>query len=888
MTPQIDATDLERARTLVASMTLAEKVGLSVGDGMFTLGSVERLGIPAWPVTDGPNGARGSSLLGTGPAIALCVPTGTALGATWDASLVERVGVALGEEAITKQSKVLLAPTVNLHRSPLAGRNFECFSEDPLLTGKLAAAYVRGVQSQNVAVTVKHLVGNEAETERYTTDSVIDPRTLRELYLLPFELAVTEGGALGIMTSYNRLNGQYVPERRDLLGDVVRREWGFEGIIMTDWFAAFDTVRAIEGGLDIEMPAGDRGYGSRLAEAVERGEVAEAAVDEVAIRILAVLSHLDALDSVPGSEQNVVRPDHQQLARDAAASATVLLKNDDGLLPLDVSGAQNSTSTPPERPPSLAVIGPNAVHTQIMGGGSAALRPHYRTSFLDAITDAVGGAATITYHPGVSIDKTPPPLSGSLVHGHDGGTDLVVEYFPGDSFETDPAGTTTIDQTKLLFADPPITTEDTFSSRMVAMFTPPLSGRHVFELTQVANTRARVVVDGTVVLDGFGRTQPRSAAFFGSGTEPLTTELALDAGHQYKVEVEATAKTESFTGYQLGVSLPVPPESFDEAVAAAQAADAAIVIVGTNDDWETEGADRSTLDLPGGQDALVSAVAAVNDNTIVVLNTGSVVHVPWRDEVGAILQAWFGGQAAAEATADILFGRAEPGGRLPTTFPVRQEHNPSHGNFPVENGVVRYGEGVLVGYRWYEHRLLDVAYPFGHGLSYTTFEIGTPKVSATTFTEAMASIGDTITVSVPVTNTGERTGSHVVQVYVAPPPTTNTDSGLPSVTRPPKELKGFAKVSLDPGESATVTIALDSRAFAHWNTCDPSWSEMLESYGPKLGQFRLPAVDPEPGWVIAPGTYHIEVGGSSAEITAREPVECDGFRLPLHSTAQLD
>jgi beta-glucosidase len=797
---------------LMGQLTLDEKAALTAGVDFWHLAAVERLGIPSVQVTDGPNGARGSALFGLGDETAVCIPCGSALGATWDPELVERVGAMLGEEALTKTCRVLLAPTVNLHRSPIAGRNFECYSEDPLLSGKTAAAFVRGVQSQGVVTTVKHFAGNDAEFERHTINSVVDARALRELYLVPFELAVREGGALGVMTAYNRLNGPHCSEHAELLTGILRGEWGFEGFVLTDWLSAGTTEGGTAAGLDLEMPGPARFYGAVLAEAVRAGTVDESVVDAQVAHLLRVFDRMGALDDpADWTSTSVDRPEHRTLAREAATSAMVLLRNDD-VLPFDATAIR-----------SLAVLGPNAERPQMMGGGSAKLAPHYRISPLQALRARLGDTVDVRYERGVDIDRTAAPID----------TEFSVEFFAGYEWGGGAVATRSYHDGQLLLVDtpPPGIEIDNFSYRALGRYTPDETGSHTCSLIQIGG-RARVLVDGKVVLDGVADPPGPGTEFFGMGSAELEATVDLVAGTAVEIVVEFAEREGFFMrGVKLGHRRPAPPDLLDRAVAAAAAADAVVVVVGTNDDWESEGHDRDTMDLPGAQDELVARAVAANPNTAVVVNTGAPVTMPWADAAPAILQAWFGGQEMANALADVLFGDTEPGGRLPTTLPLLLEHNPSFGNFPGENGEVRYGEGVLVGYRSYEARRLATRFPFGHGLSYSTVDIGTPVVE----------VGDRVTVSVPVTNTGARRGSEVVQCYVAPP--------RPSrVVRPPQELKAFAKVALDPGEQTTVTLELDERAFAYW---DP----------------------PASGWRVDPGTYEVRVGRSSAEIAHVVSVE---------------
>lgn len=812
---------------LVAGLTLDEKAALTAGADNWSTVAVERAGIPAVRMTDGPNGARGSSVLGAGEATAACVPCGSALGATWNPALIERVGELLGEEALSKACGILLAPTLNLHRSPLSGRNFECFSEDPLVAGRAAAAFVRGVQSRGVATTPKHLAGNEAEFERYTISSVIDERALRELYLLPFELAVREGGADGVMTAYNRLNGGYCTEDEALLGGILRGEWGFEGFVVSDWFGIGSTAGSARAGLDLEMPGPARIFGPALADAVRAGEVDEALVDAQVARLLGALDRRGALDGRGEEpERSVDRPEHRALAREAATESIVLLRNE-GLLPLDPAALR-----------TLAVIGPNAGRAQIMGGGSAKLRPHYAVTPLEALRERFAGVEVV-HERGGDIDRTVPQIAAPFTVAFDGGEEVVHR-----------------DDGLLMFDG--LDARD-FTFRAVAEVTPAESGPHTFTLVQAGG--ARVIVGGRVVLDGIASPPPRGEGLIGMASEEVAAEVELAAGGPVEVVVEYTSAgaPAGLRGAKVGLRPPAPEDPIGRAARAAAGADAVVLVVGTDDEWESEGSDRTTMSLPGEQDELVERVLAANPDTVVVVNAASPVTMDWAPRARAVLVSWFGGQEMAGAIADVLAGDAEPAGRLPTTFPERLEHNPSHGNFPGENGEVRYGEGLLMGYRWYDARGLPVRFPFGHGLSYTSFDIGEPELSAPEFAP-----GGTLRVSVPVTNTGRRRGAEVVQLYVAP-----LD---PVLTRPPKELKAYEKVWLDPGETATVTFELGDRAFACWDPGDRDWDALRERVAASpmaayAGERRTHA-----GWRVDPGRYELHAGRSAAGAAHVVPV----------------
>ena len=843
---------------LLRALDLDEKASLTAGADMWSTPAVERVGLPSIRVTDGPNGARGSSLLGLGDASAVCVPSGSALGATFSPDLVERVGQMLGEEARTKSCRVLLAPTINLHRSPLGGRNFECYSEDPLLSGRIAAAFVRGVQARGVATTAKHFVANDAEFERNTIDSVVDERSLRELYLLPFEIAVKEGGALGIMTSYNRLNGTWCAEHEELLGGILRGEWGYEGFVLTDWFSAGSTIGSANAGLDLQMPGPGRFFGAKLADAVRSGEVEESVLDAKVERMLSVWSRIGALkEPDDGEERSIDLPEHRALAREAAAEAMVLLRND-GMLPLDRGGLRR-----------LAVIGPNAARAQIMGGGSAALKPHYRISPLDALRERLGETTEIVHERGCWTEMTTPALPSSAISE---GRGLSVELFAGLEWSGDPVHRLEGQGSQLMyFGEPaPGLSPGAFSLRAVGRYVPEETGDYTFTIVQAG--RARLLVDGEVVLDGFTNPPPRGKAFFSMGSKEIEATVALTAGQAVDVEIQYAAQDAIvLQGVKVGLRPPVGEGLMERAVRAAADADAVVLVVGTNGDWESEGHDRTTMDLPGEQDELIRRVCAANPDTVVCVNAGAPVSMDWADLPKALLQIWFGGQEMAGALVDVLLGERDPGGRLPTTFPLRLEHNPSYGNFPGENSELRYGEGLLIGYRWYDTRHLPVRFPFGHGLSYGRIEIDAPRLSASVYTP-----GEGLRVEVPVRNVGERAGGEVIQLYVEPE--------QPRLFRARRELRAFAKVRLEPGESTTAVLELDDRSFAYWDPADPAYEQLREGGG------GVAAVVPagaghghreESGWYLDAGGYLLHVGRSSADIAHVVRVEVGKDAGPL-------
>ncbi|MDY7101331.1 MAG: glycoside hydrolase family 3 C-terminal domain-containing protein [Actinomycetota bacterium] len=831
----------ERIEALVEGLTLEEKVMLCSGVDTWASAPVPRLGIGSVVTTDGPNGARGGDLAARTTAASF--PVGTALGATWDVDLVGRVAGAIAEEARTKGAHVLLGPTLNLHRSPLAGRNFECFSEDPELAARLAVAYVAGVQAEGVAACAKHLVCNDAEFERHEASSDVEDRPLRELYLRPFEPAV-DAGVWTVMSAYNRINGTHAASSRWLLTDLLKDEWGFDGLVMSDWHGTYDTVGPARAGLDLEMPGPPQHWGPKLLDAVRSGAVDETTIDDKVRRLLRLAVRTGAIDETERRTAVAVDdPGHRALAREAASSSMVLLKNTDALVPVDVATISK-----------VAIIGPNAERGQIQGGGSSAVFPHRISSPLDALTARFGDDVVVFHEPGCDARRYVPhlrsrqlrPLPGNLSPGdavtrgwylgaEPTGEPVTVERGPRLSFTAHRVPTKVIDALAARGdhddGDGDGAGDREVSVRSEAMVVADVDGRHTVGLASVGPSR--LFVDGELVCDNWSAPVP-GPTFFSNGTTEVRGTVDLEAGEARHLVVEQQVERASLMGLRVGLAPPGPTDLLDRAVGAAHEADLAIVVVGLDPDWETEGSDRVSLSLPHPQDELIERVAAVSDRTIVVVNAGSPVRMDWVDQVDAVLMAWYPGQELGEALADVLCGDVDPGGRLPTTFPVRPEDAPTFPGWPGENHRILYGEGVHIGYRYYDAKDVAPLFCFGHGLSTTSFELGGLEVS-----EVAAATFD---VSVTVTNTGGRRGREVVQVYVA-----DVESTL---QRPVKELGGFVKVELEPAASERVTVRLGPRAFSAW---DPAGSR----------------------WWLEPGEFEILVGVSSRDIRARETLTVD-------------
>ncbi|WP_026404893.1 beta-glucosidase [Actinomadura rifamycini] len=785
------------------NLDLDAKARLLAGKDMWTLPAVPALGLAPIVMSDGPIGVRGVEWSATDPSVAL--PSPTALAATWDTALLRRAGALLAQEARRKGVHVLLAPTVNLQRSPLGGRHFECFSEDPLLSGLLAAGYVRGVQGGGVAVTVKHFVANDFETERMTADVVVSERALRELYLRPFEIVVREAAPWGVMASYNKVNGTAMSENGLLLDRVLRDEWGFDGFVVSDWFGARDTVGAARGGLDVAMPGPDTVYGPALARAVRDGEVPEEVVDAHVRRVLDLARRTGA---APGGARPSV-PDEEidgpALAREIAARSFTLLRND-GILPL-------------ARDARIALIGGLATDARVMGGGSAQVFPAHVVSPLDGLTAA--GLDTV-YERGADPSVRLPAARFPLrARARDAGGALLGEVPLADGelrwIGRLPAG---ID-----FAGLHTVTVD-------GAFVPEESGTHRFEVQGLG--AFRLEVDGEVVLDA--EIEPDSDDVFAAFLfpPPRTVPVELDAGREVAVRLTHTLDgprgpfpAVSFT---LAHREPTAPadELMERAVAAAAAADVAVVVVGTSAEVESEGFDRTSLRLPGRQDELVARVAAANPRTVAVVNAGSPVELPWRDGVAALLLTWFPGQEGGHALADVLLGDREPGGRLPTTWPAELADCPVADVTPA-GGVLRYDEGVFVGYAAWDRAGTKPAFAFGSGLGYTTW-----SYEEASYAETGDGDGE---LTVRVRNTGDRPGREVVQVYLAP--------AEPGPDRPARRLAGFAVAEAGPGADATVAVPIPRRAAETWT---------------------------DGGWALVPGAYRLDTGRSLDDLRLSTPL----------------
>ncbi|WP_160050627.1 glycoside hydrolase family 3 protein [Nocardiopsis sp. FR4] len=806
--------DLARARRVeaaLAALDLEGRVRLLSGESMWAIAANPDIGLGRLVMSDGPVGVRGERWTPNDPSVQL--PSPTAVAATWDRDLVRTAGHLLAQEAHRKGVHVLLAPAVNMHRSPLGGRHFETYSEDPYLTGEIGAAYVRGVQDGGVATTVKHFVANDSETDRFTVDVRADGRTLREIYLAPFERIVARARPWGVMASYNKVNGTTMTEHAEL-NAVLREEWGFDGFLVSDWTAARDTVRDALAGLDVAMPGPNTVYGQHLVDAVRDGRVPEKAVEAMARRVLLLAARVGLLEGAEPVVAPAERPaplDGREVAREVAARSFVLLRNEDAALPLE-----------PARLRRVALIGLAASEARTSGGGSASVFAERTVTPLEGLRAALPGDVELVHAVGADPRANLPALPGSLTatfRAADGRV-LATEALP--------------DGTARWIGELPegVSNAELDSVEVSGTHTPATGGEHLFGVSgagrYVLTVGDRVVLDDELRFEG----DDPAAAMFDPPAASVPVELA--AGEPVRVSVTKAHQDLgmgdfAFIGFTLTHREPMAGADalIEEAVSAAREADVAVVVVATTEDVESEGFDRSSLTLPGRQDELVARVAEANDRTVVVVNAGAPVEMPWRERVGAILLTWFGGQELGGALADVLLGRRDPSGRLPTTWPAALDQAPVSQVAPVD-GALDYSEGVFVGYRAWDRAGTAPAFCFGHGLSYTRWRHDAVEVlrsgPGTVSEDGEALLAR---VRVHLTNTGERDGREVVQVYLAP-----HEPG----DRPARVLAGFAAVAASAGESVAVEVDVPRDAVRVWASDADEWEYVPGGYDLLVGR----------------------------------------------------
>lgn len=794
--PVPDSPEIEqRVSSMLMKMNLDEKLGLIGGDN-FSTHAVSSIGLPSLKMSDGPYGVR---TYGRSTAYA----AGISLAAAWDQELARRVGESMGKDARARGVNFLLAPGVNIYRSPLNGRNFEYFGEDPFLSARIAVGFIEGVQSQGVVATVKHFAANNSEFDRHNLNSIVDERTLREIYLPAFEASVREAQVGAVMDSYNLLNGQHLTQNSRMNNDILKNEWGFQGIVMSDWGATYDTVGAANGGLDLEMPTGEFMSPGKLKAALAYGRITKAAIDDKVRRILRTAARFSFFDR-PQQDDSISLYDAggRSVAYDAALASFTLLRNEHGILPLN-----------PAQIHTIAVIGPGAQPAVVGGGGSSEVRPFTSVSFLEGIAQQLGPKVKVLYARGIE-----PPSSLFWETHFDR---LVQQVFPNSDCSGTPQSTTSPG----VIADWSPNSESPLRDKRCVLwtgvFTPSRDGPQTFLTAAAGRDSYSLRVNGTKLIV---EARPEDQT-------PQSAEISLRAGVPATIELKYVP--DSGAG-RIGLGIrPTEDLVSHEAKTIAAHADAVVICAGFDGTTEAEARDRS-YDLPYGQAALINAIGAINKRTIVAVTSGgSYATSEWISSAPALLETWYAGQEEGRALAQILFGHS-PEGKLPISFESNLKENPAYDNYyPHKEGVVskpsvEYKEGVFIGYRYYTSMHRPVLFPFGFGLSYTTFRFDHLHIAP-----VQGSADSLFTVECDITNTGSREGSEVAQLYVG--------AVSPPVPRPIRELKGFQKVHLAPGQTRRVSFNLDTRSFSYF---DPST---------KL-------------WKAAKGSYRIQVGSSSVDL----------------------
>ena len=809
-----------KLKKVISNLSLEQKVSLLSGFDNWHTPDIKKYGIPKIKMSDGPNGVRGDSSTKQSSA---CFPSPILLGATWNEKLIKKIGSATGEEALFKDVDVLLAPTINLHRHPLGGRHFECYSEDPILTSKIACAYVSGVQSKGVAACLKHFAGNDTEYERHLVSSNIDEKTLRELYLYPFEMGIKKAKAKVVMSAYNKVNNIYCSSHDELINKILKKEWKFDGYVVSDWGAALETVDNANGGLDLEMPGPAKTWGKNLVDAVKAGLVEEKKIDEKVKRILTVAKFTDRFNRKRISERSIDKKSHRKLIKKTAIEGMVLLKNED-VLPLDRNKISN-----------IALIGPNVKDSQIIGGGSAGLNPHYEIHPLEGVSNFLKDEKVkIHYAKGCHVDKYLPAFEKDIcyVQGKKE-KGFEVEFFRGKNFDGEPIKRKVLNGNRFWalqgfareFLDEKERPE--LSVKFSTTYKPSISGEFEFEVFSIG--LSRIKINGKELVDNWS-SQKKGEAFFGFACAPKRNKIKLTKGKEYLVEVEYEFEGR-FPAIQFGCRPPDPKNLLEEAVKIAKQSDAVVLVVGTNSDWETEGNDRKGLGLPSDQDVLIKKVLAANKNSVLVLNTGSPVSMPWIKSCPAILQTWFPGQEFGNALAEILFGKESPSGKLPTTYPKKLSDTPAYSCYPGKNLQMDYKEKLLLGYKWYEKKKIEPLFPFGHGLSYSKFEL--KKVS-------LLKKKHEIKIKVKLKNIGNFSTFETVQCYL--------ERKAVKADTPKKKLVDFKKLKVTKDKSKKLTLKVSKRDLSEWDVKKSKWE-------------------------IARGDYIIHVGTSVRDISITEEIK---------------
>ncbi|PSN70286.1 beta-glucosidase J [Corynespora cassiicola Philippines] len=798
---------------VLSKLSLTEKCNLLSGGSFWRTHAIPRLSIPSLCITDGADAVRGSRFFNSTPSI--CLPCGSALAATWNTSLMQRLGALMGDECRAKKAHVLLSPTINIPRSPLAGRIHECYGEDPYLAGMLAGFFIRGVQEEGVVATVKHFVCNDQEQGIFAMDCVVSERALREIYLRPFELAIELGQPGAVMTAYNKVNGTHVTESVDLLRDLLRGEWKYQGLVMSDWFGMYGIRGAVEAGVDLEMPGPGQWRGKQLAHAVAARKIDIEVVDDRVRAVLNLVKRATAAGIEGTDEETLDRPEDRALLREAATESIVLMKNDDNVLPFD-----------PSKP--IAVIGPNAKVAAYRGGRVAHLRPYHTVAPFEAIKDK--STAEVLFSQGL-YNHWELPLLGAQMRTSSGKVGYDMYIYSGPPGSTEPRKR--LDHYELLnscgfFFNYPDKNLRRWSIDIEGTFTPDTSG--LFDFGVSVQGTASLYVDGELVVDNTTN-QKKADGFFRNGTIEEVGSMHVEAEKTYQIlcrwnspETSALLENDEQTFKPGNIRLGGCHRlDTDEAIAAAAQlaaeVDQVVVLAGFIGEWESEGNDRKTMELPPNTDGLISKVLQANPSAAICISSGGPYCMPWVNEAKALLQVWYGGNETGHAISDVLYGIKNPSGKLPITFPIRLQDNPAFLCSHADYNQVLYADDIYVGYRFYDTVDRETLFPFGHGLSYTQFEMGNIEA----FVE-----GDVLLVSCTVKNVGSRDGVETVQVYIS--------QSSPSIRCAAKQLKGFEKVGVRAGETERVTLRLDLwNATAFWNVDKHQWVREQGDYNVMIG-----------------------------------------------------
>jgi beta-glucosidase len=815
----------KRVDNLLELLTLEEKASFMTGKDMWHFKGVERLGIPSIRVTDCGHGV--TVVLdekGHNAGCSTCFPTAVGQASTWNRELVRKLGAAIGRETRALGASILLAPMVNIHRTPQGGRNYETYSEDPFLTGALASSFIQGVQSEHIGAVIKAATANNQQTHQGQHSVEVSERALREIYLPAFRIPVMEAAPWGIMTSYNKLNGDYTSASRHLISDIIKKEWAYPGVVVSDWRGTH-SLRALYAGLDLEMPGpGKVITAEAILKEIEEGRFTEEELDDRVGRILSAIIKSKSLDA-DRSRLNVEwdTPHHHNIAREVAEEAIILLRNQGSLLPLDLGEIK-----------TLAVIGPNAREARLGGGGSASVTACHTVSPLDGLKKYCGDSVRILFEEGCGMKGGLPVIYAEYL-GTGDGNDMVPglkgEYFEGKELEGEPALVRFDDKIDFSWgwaAPCPEVSRGDYSVRWTGQVLPPVSGEYRIGVSSTEGG-VRFYLDEKLLIDHWG--DPYDENFEASFLKVSeSVKIKMQAGDLRDIRVEFHKKANR-NSIRLEWEIPGKTDPVAAAVKIASESDMAIVFAGLSNLYEGGTQDRESLSLPDPQDNLIRAVAGANPNTILVLINGTPVAMPWLEKIPAILEAYYPGQEGGHAIARILFGEVNPSGKLPETFPMRLQDNSSFGNFPGDPERVLYEEGIYVGYRHFDTQQREPLFPFGYGLSYTEFAYRNLQTR-------LPGKGE-VRVTAEIRNTGPVAGKEVVQLYI--------QDLEPGIDKPGKELKGFAKIFLEPGASLPVTLSLTRDQFAHFD-------------------------EQEEKWVVEPGMYEILLGSSSRDIRLREKI----------------